>query len=296
MALSRNEHSFPHVDAPLFKETILYTSGETGFNAQLVEKDYFCSLIVEYLFAGKEAALVFKGGTCLSKVHTDFYRLSEDLDFVIPISSDASRTERRKKIEPLKKKTNEIKGAIPGISIKQELTGHNVSTQYISCVNYHSVVGATELPSSIKIEIGLREELLEPAQLLNAKTLIINPFTGKSAYIPIEVKAMSFFEAYAEKFRAALTRREPAIRDFYDIYFAIKNEYLDINDHKLLDFIDKKLQVPGNENLDISSSRNDDLEKQLDTQLKPVLRKSDFDDFDLDKTFEIVAQIAQKMH
>jgi predicted nucleotidyltransferase component of viral defense system len=296
MAPSRNDHSFPHVDAPLFKETILYTAGETGFNAQLVEKDYFCSLILEYLFVENETPLVFKGGTCLSKVHTDFYRLSEDLDFVIPISPDASRTERREEIEPLKKKINKLKGSIPEVSIQQGLTGHNVSTQYISYINYHSVVGATEVPSSIKIEIGMREELLEPAIIVSAKTLIINPFTGEMAYMPIEVNAMSFIEAYAEKFRAALTRKEPAIRDFYDIYFAISNKYLKFDDQQLLTFIDKKLQVPGNENLDTSLSRKDALEKQLDTQLKPVLRKSDFDDFNLNEAFEIVVQIAQKIH
>ena len=30
--------------------------------------------------------LVFKGGTCLTKVHAELYRLSEDLDYTYPSS------------------------------------------------------------------------------------------------------------------------------------------------------------------------------------------------------------------
>jgi predicted nucleotidyltransferase component of viral defense system len=60
---------------------------------RLIEKDHFCTVVLEYL-AASTAELVFKGGTCLAKVHTEFYRLSEDLDFVIPTPLDASRSDR----------------------------------------------------------------------------------------------------------------------------------------------------------------------------------------------------------
>lgn len=64
---------------------------ETGFGSKLVEKDYFCSLVLAFLFQDEASTLVFKGGTALSKIHTEFYRLSEDLDFVIPLPSSAHR-------------------------------------------------------------------------------------------------------------------------------------------------------------------------------------------------------------
>jgi hypothetical protein len=38
-----------------------------GFTATLIEKDYYCSSILQYLYGG-DTSLVFKGGTCLSKV------------------------------------------------------------------------------------------------------------------------------------------------------------------------------------------------------------------------------------
>jgi hypothetical protein len=55
-------------DPALFHEAIRFTAAETGFIPRLIEKDYFCSVLLEYLAAGSEA-LIFKGGTCLAKVH-----------------------------------------------------------------------------------------------------------------------------------------------------------------------------------------------------------------------------------
>ena len=39
---------------------------------------------------------------------------------------------------------------------------------------------------------------------------------------PISVRSIDKIEALAEKFRAALSRREPAIRDFFDIDYAVR--------------------------------------------------------------------------
>ena len=47
--------------------------------------------------------LVFKGGTCLSKVYADFYRLSEDLDLVVPVPIDARRSARSELAAPLER-------------------------------------------------------------------------------------------------------------------------------------------------------------------------------------------------
>ena len=58
-----------------------YTAGKTGFSAELIEKDYFCTAILDYLYSQPDCPLIFKGGTLLTKVHTGFYRLSENLDF-----------------------------------------------------------------------------------------------------------------------------------------------------------------------------------------------------------------------
>src|ERR1044071_768147 len=90
-----------HENVELFREAINLTESNTGFSARLIEKDYYCSLALHGLAEAFQQGLVFKGGTCLSKVHSDFYRLSEDLDFIISTEADASRSARRTKVSPL---------------------------------------------------------------------------------------------------------------------------------------------------------------------------------------------------
>jgi len=109
------------------------------------------------------------------------------------------------------------------------------------------------------------------------------------------VTALALEEAYAEKTRAALTRREPAIRDFYDVDFALGRLNLDLKDHRLMVLVTDKLKVPDNDPIDISQSRREILRAQLDTQLKPVLRPQDFEKFDLDRAFELVAEMGSRI-
>ena len=88
-----------HEDRALFLEAVSFTAAETDFIPRLIEKDYFCSLLLHELDPNRHN-LIFKGGTCLAKVHAGFYRLSEDLDFAIPTPVDASRAERRRRVTP----------------------------------------------------------------------------------------------------------------------------------------------------------------------------------------------------
>ena len=79
-----------HEDVPLFREAIAFTAAKTGFAGQIIEKDYFCTILLDDFARHGGVDLIFKGGTCLAKVHAGFYRLSEDLDFAIPMPVDAS--------------------------------------------------------------------------------------------------------------------------------------------------------------------------------------------------------------
>ncbi len=96
----------------------------------------------------------------------------------------------------------------------------------------------------------------------------------------------------AEKFRAALTRREVAIRDFYDIHYAVTNLGLATRDVELVELVRQKLAVPGNEPVNISADRLEALRAQMGTELKPVLRQRNFDAFNLAVAFGIVQEMA----
>ncbi|NQT59596.1 MAG: nucleotidyl transferase AbiEii/AbiGii toxin family protein [Bacteroidetes bacterium] len=285
-----------HNDPDLFRAALATTEAESGFNARLIEKDYFCSLVLGFLnqIIMDQASLVFKGGTCLSKVYGEFYRLSEDLDFVIPTDISSTRSERRKKIKPLKVSFNQISTCIPAVMIVQELTGHNNSTQYIARVEYSSLI--TGNVENIKIEIGLRESLLLPEVNLPTNTLIINGFTGRSAVSPFLLTVMDLLEAYSEKSRAALTRRVPAIRDFFDIIYGIEMLNLDLFNPQFISLVKNKLSVPGNSEVDVSNDRKELLKKQVVTELRPVVRKNDYERFDLEKAFSVVEKLANSIN
>jgi predicted nucleotidyltransferase component of viral defense system len=96
-----------HEDAALFREAVNYTAAETGFLSRLIQKDYFCTVLLQHL-AAAGGGLVFKGGTCLAKVHAGFYRLSENLDFVIATPVGASRTDRRRRAAESKSAVSRI--------------------------------------------------------------------------------------------------------------------------------------------------------------------------------------------
>jgi len=109
------------------------------------------------------------------------------------------------------------------------------------------------------------------------------------------VHAMEMMEAYAEKVRAALTRKEPAIRDLFDLFHAVSKMKLDLDDHDFLIMVKKKLDVPGNIPIDISLKHKQELGLQLEGQLRPVLRTADFDRFNMDGAFELIDRVAEKL-
>jgi predicted nucleotidyltransferase component of viral defense system len=196
-----------HQDTVLFAEAVTYTAATTGFAARLIEKDYFASVLLHHL-CRECIDLVFKGGTCLSKVHWNFSRLSEDLDFCIPVANGATRGERRAAAAAAKHAVSGMPDALRVFRIEEPLHGFNVSTQYVSVLSYPSQI-AQEV-ERVKVEIGVREPLLLGAALPEARTLLLNPVSGQAMVPAFAVRAIAETEACAEKARAALTRREPA--------------------------------------------------------------------------------------
>src|SRR5688572_3737346 len=102
-----------HEDVDLFREAVRFTAAQTGFVPRLIEKDYFCTVLLAYLSGAAGNELVFKGGTCLTKVHSELYRLSEDLDYTIPVAADTPRSERSKQVEPVKVALSRVNRAAP---------------------------------------------------------------------------------------------------------------------------------------------------------------------------------------
>jgi predicted nucleotidyltransferase component of viral defense system len=282
-----------HEDIELFREAVQFTAAESGFAARLIEKDYFCTVLLAYLYGAAGDELVFKGGTCLAKVHAELYRLSEDLDYTIPVPVDAPRKERSNRVEIVKTALNGLTRAIPAFQVTDALKEANKSTQYLAVVGYGSIL--SQQNETIKIEVSLREPLLMPAVKGAARTLLLNPVSARAFVQPISLRCIEKTEALAEKFRAALSRREVAVRDFYDIDHAVRNGGLRPESEELINQVRQKLVIPGNDPVDVSGGRFAALREQVESQLKPVLREKEFADFDLERAFNVVVELAKAM-
>ena len=284
-----------HEDPIYFREAVISVAQKIGFLSSMIEKDYYCSLILAYLYQDPKTNLVFKGGTCLSKVYVDFYRMSEDLDFVIPAKPEISRRDRSQLIGPIKDQLSNLIKANECFKVYEKFRGFNESRQYIGTLSYHSVIEPEKKPGTIKIEIGMREELMLDAIWQGTSTLLIDPFNEQKVIPDFKTQCLSLEELFAEKFRAALSRREPAIRDYFDIFYAMRNLDIDFESNNFLKLVNEKLSIPGNDSISINKIRKKQLQDQIETELKPVLRVKDFEQFEFELVFSLVEKVARKL-
>ena len=71
-----------HDNRKQFQDAIGITYEQTGIMPQIIEKDYYVTMLLRVL-AEKMPYIVFKGGTSLSKCHKVIKRFSEDIDLTI---------------------------------------------------------------------------------------------------------------------------------------------------------------------------------------------------------------------
>ncbi len=275
---------YPHEDKDSFVESIRYTAGITEFSESLIEKDYFCSIILREIYSSDSHKLIFKGGTLLNKTHAGFYRLSEDLDFSLDVSPTLKRTDRRNIINPVKNEFLKIANVL-SFKFSKKIEGKNESSQYQGEIEYESLLlGAS---GTIKIDIGLREKVFQSENLL-AKTLLQDPFSQEALIEDFEIKGLSRNEAYAEKIRAALSREYPAIRDIFDLDYALKGNLF--NPREISQLVKLKFKAQ-NCKSDLTPKRKKAFQAQIETQLRPVLRKKDFNNFNFESAWNNICEL-----
>jgi len=266
-----------------------FTAAETGFIPALIEKDYWCSVVLWRLFANGDCPLVFKGGTLLSKAYVTFNRLSEDLDFTLPTDKSVTRGERSRR----GKETASVVAVIAGeFAMKAgDWQSFNNSTQHQVVLSYPSVFGGS---GTIKLEVGQRELPMRPIQTVPLQTLLLDPLFNEPAVSPVKVSALDAIEAYAEKVRATLTRIDPAPRDLYDLHHAVSSGVLVWQDEGFLDLTIRK--VVGESVTDwLSESRIAAFRRGIQPELRPVLRPDAFAAFNFEQALATMTAIAQAL-
>jgi hypothetical protein len=63
----------------------------------------------------------------------------------------------------------------------------------------------------------------------------------------------------------------------------------------LLDLLRQKISIDGTGPVDVSESRHERLSAQLEAQLRPVLRRTDFALFKLDRAFAATVKVARAL-
>ena len=273
-----------------FLKVLERTSAQTGFPLRLLEKDYYITVVLSGINE-LSSDLIFKGGTCLSKIYYSYYRLSEDLDFTLKLSGNSTRTTRSNAIKAIRGGLRSFLKAF-GMNVEDlDKAGHRESTQYIFYLEYDSVV--LNKKESIKLEIGMRFNPLLPIVSEKVNHKFLHPFTKEHLFDAGSVNCLALKELVAEKLRAAATREVIAARDFYDLGYLLKEEF-DFKNNELLALFRKKLEEDGFSsdlkkyriNLGRTDKEIGEMKARVGDELFPVLTLGEQKSFDMQKTLD----------
>ncbi|MBN1472499.1 MAG: nucleotidyl transferase AbiEii/AbiGii toxin family protein [Syntrophaceae bacterium] len=287
-----------HKEKEKFSDMIYRVVKQTGFPAQLLEKDYYMTLILSKI-NDLSADLIFKGGTCLNKVYCVYYRLSEDLDFNMKLPEyTTTRGNRRKCIQPVK---DNIEKFVEQFGLKvddKENPGRNESKQYVYYLFYQSALRPQEM--RIKFEIGLRFNPILDTEIREVKHKFMHPFTYEPLFDGGKVNCLLLEEIVSEKLRAAALREVIAPRDFYDLDFIVRQGF-NLTDKKVLKLFTKKIEEENGDpdlvkykiNLGRSDKEIKDMKSRIENELFDVLTVRERENFYLDTA---LMRINEAMH
>lgn len=281
-------------DKAKLKDIVPVIAGKMKFRPAIVEKDYYLTVILNKIEVLLTDKIVFKGGTLLNKAYLNYHRLSEDLDFTYN-AEFTSRAQRSKAIIPIREKMPSFLKILGLKSDKPEGEGFDNSRHYIFKVKYPSII--LNKDDAIKLEISLRQQPIEKPVNTEIKHFYQDPFTGEDLFPRGKVLSLSWNEVVAEKLKAAISRRDVAIRDYYDLWY-ISEFGFDFYDKIFIKLFKRKVTDEGyagdyKKNFGLTDENISLLHNQISGLLKPVIRTGE--EFDLDNVFERFNIILKKL-
>ena len=257
---------------------ILEISNTKKFDRFKFEKDFILTIILIKFWA-KYGDLVFKWWTCLNKVYFPYFRLSEDLDFVLDV--DLGRTARKTLLKQYEESfMTDL--TLLGLTLRDERTKFDEYRLAMFTFEYRSNID--DSIQTIKIDISLKWRLSLPPKSGKIQSIFIDDVYEESIFSQDHtISCIDLMESLAEKMRAALTRREPAIRDFFDIWYVRKFSDFDFGSEAFRLLLRDKLEEV--DFLYTLEDSRESLERQIITDLRPVLTDDYWFDFDTIYTF-----------
>ena len=199
-------------------------ANKEGVRQQQIEKDYIISWILWGIYNHDllKVALIFKGGTCLKKVHIEDYRYSEDIDFTLnpeqeqEISNDEIYSAFSDVFYEIKDAAN-IDLTIPEES--KEVHESNSIKFYIEFVGPLGGKG-----DHVKTDISRGEKLEFEVE----QRIMINRYSDLEKEVDISIKCYGLNEVVIEKMAALMGRTIP--RDLYDFEYLTNTEDIELQD------------------------------------------------------------------
>jgi len=256
---------------------LLKNSNEKQFVLPKLEKDFLLTLIL-IKFWKKYPELIFKWWTCLNKIYFPYFRLSEDLDFVINHSKWASaRSTLLRKYENFF--INDLKLLWINLQSKSKSDNYKLA---MFIFEYNSIIDNTI--QTIKIDISLKNNLQLESKNCEIKVIYNDLVLENPIFNEHYINCIDLRESTAEKLRASLTRATSAIRDYFDIWYIKTNSEFDFEDKEFINLVELKLKE---EDFKYTTEGNYDLlVKQIETDLKPVLNEDC--DFNFEEIYKFV--------
>jgi predicted nucleotidyltransferase component of viral defense system len=191
------------------KQNLLQITKKYQTNERNVINEYFQHIFLKYFYQNKKSSSIyFKGGTAL-RIIFGSPRFSEDLDF-------SSKKVNQKEIEDLLISTLDL---ITKEGITAELIeAKKTSGGYLGIIKFNT----NEYSSRLMFEISQRK-----SGLSGEVNTVASDFT-----IPYLAVILDRDILTEEKIQALLIRKKP--RDFYDLYFMLRNGLINQNKRKIL--------------------------------------------------------------
>jgi hypothetical protein len=217
----------------------------------------------------------------MNKVYFPYFRLSEDLDFVLQNPDDLGRIARK---TLLKRYENTMVSELQklGIALRDERTKFDEYRLAMFSFEYRSVLDG--FVQTIKIDISLKNSLRLAPRRLPIRAIFKDTVMGEDIFPECTFSCIDLAESLAEKMRAALTRQKPAIRDFFDIWYVREFSDFDFANADFRDILAVKLEET--DYLYTLEANRENLRKQILTDLKPVL--TDDYGFDFDTAYAFI--------
>ena len=238
-------------DRELFRDVIKYVSEKANIREDIIEKDYYVTMILKEL-SNAEYPVVFKGGTSLSKAYKVIDRFSEDVD--ITFTEHLGEARRRKLKYNVLKPISEKLGLV--ISNWNKIESDKDLNRYDFVYESINEELMNKIPSFVVVETSLMSYSFPTNECMISNYLYDNlkdkqeQLLKEYGLIPFKMRVQSLERTLIDKVFAVcdyylLNRAKKNARHLYDIYKIQNNISFDNEFYNLVNEVRKQRLLLG---------------------------------------------------